>query len=112
MVQNSKGLRLWVLIYQSIGVVYGGLGTSPLYVYPNVFSSTPSPDDVLGTMSLIFWTLTIIVVLKYVSLVLHANDNGEGLHCLPSNMSLPFMLGSTVGYHSLSPSLSSGPAWL
>ncbi|BDA48595.1 Potassium transporter 23 [Coccomyxa sp. Obi] len=75
--KNSKGWRLWILVYQSIGVVYGGLGTSPLYVYPNIFSSTPAPADVLGTMSLIFWTLTIVVIFKYVSLVLHANDKGE-----------------------------------
>ncbi len=77
-----------MLIYQSIGVVYGGLGTSPLYVYPNVFSSTPAPDDVLGTMSLIFWTLTIVVIFKYVSLVLHANDNGEGPQSLRGNRTL------------------------
>ncbi len=72
-----------MLVYQSIGVVYGGLGTSPLYVYPNVFTSTPAPADVLGTMSLIFWTLTIVVIFKYVSLVLHANDKGEGMNVHP-----------------------------
>lgn len=76
--QASKGWRLWLLIYQSIGIVYGGLGTSPLYVFPNVFSAEPSQEQVLGAMSLIFWTLTIVVVLKYVCLVLHANDRGEG----------------------------------
>lgn len=53
-------------------------GTSPLYVFPNIFRAEPSRDDVLGAMSLIFWILTIVVILKYVTIVLHANDNGEG----------------------------------
>lgn len=56
-------------------------GTSPLYVFPNIFASEPSRDDVLGAMSLIFWILSIVVLVKYVIIVLHANDNGEGEHC-------------------------------
>jgi KUP system potassium uptake protein len=48
-------------------------------VYPNVFNATTTSDDVLGTMSLIFWTLTTIVIVKYVLIVLHANDHGEGM---------------------------------
>lgn len=55
-------------------------GTSPLYVFPNIFASEPSRDDVLGAMSLIFWILSIVVLIKYVTIVLHANDNGEGEH--------------------------------
>ncbi len=55
-------------------------GTSPLYVFPNIFADEPSKDDVLGAMSLIFWILSIVVLLKYVIIVLHANDNGEGDH--------------------------------
>ena len=53
-------------------------GTSPLYVFPNIFATEPSKDDVMGAMSLIFWILSIVVLLKYVAIVLHANDNGEG----------------------------------
>ena len=53
-------------------------GTSPLYVFPNIFRSEPSRDNVLGAMSLIFWILTVVVIIKYVTIVLHANDNGEG----------------------------------
>ena len=55
-----------------------GAGTSPLYVFPNVFASQPSSEDVVGAMSLIFWTLTLIVVVKYTLIVLRFNDNGEG----------------------------------
>lgn len=67
-------------------------GTSPLYVFPNVFASEPSEADVLGAMSLIFWILSIVVLLKYVTIVLHSNDNGEGegwLSCLETLDTLP-----------------------
>lgn len=60
------------------GAALAVTGTSPLYVFPNVFAAPPSEAQVLGAMCLIFWTLTIIVVFKYVCLVLHANDRGEG----------------------------------
>ena len=49
-----------------------------MYVFPNIFASEPSKDDVLGAMSLIFWILSIVVLIKYMTIVLHANDNGEG----------------------------------
>ncbi|EIE20093.1 potassium transporter, partial [Coccomyxa subellipsoidea C-169] len=62
----------------SVGVVYGDLGTSPLYMWPSIFSSAPSEEDVIGALSLVLWTLTLIVVIKYVAIVLNANDHGEG----------------------------------
>jgi len=66
------------LAYQSIGVIYGDIGTSPLYVYSATFSSEPSHDDLLGALSLIIWTLTLIVSVKYILIVLLADDEGEG----------------------------------
>ena len=54
------------------------VATSPLYVFPSVFDHPPSRDDAMGALSLIIWTLTAIGLFKYVGLVLHANDNGEG----------------------------------
>ncbi|XP_076925915.1 potassium transporter 5-like [Bidens hawaiensis] len=67
------------LAFQSIGVVYGDIGTSPLYVYSSTFTDgIKHPDDILGVLSLIFYTITIIPVLKYVVIVLRANDNGDG----------------------------------
>ncbi|KAF5189589.1 Low affinity potassium transport system protein kup [Thalictrum thalictroides] len=67
------------LAYQSLGVVYGDLGTSPLYVFPSVSLSNPArEDDILGILSLIFWTLTSIALFKYIIIVLHADDHGEG----------------------------------
>lgn len=67
------------LAFQSIGIVYGDIGTSPLYVMAGIFSNGIShQDDLIGVLSLIFYTLTIIPVVKYVFIVLRANDNGNG----------------------------------
>ena len=59
-------------------MIYGDIGTSPLYVYSSTFSSEPSHDDLLGAVSLIIWTLTLIVTIKYVFIVIRADDEGEG----------------------------------
>ncbi|XP_073135061.1 potassium transporter 4-like [Henckelia pumila] len=71
-----------VLAYQSFGVVYGDLSTSPLYVFKSIFvgklQNHQNPDAIFGAFSLIFWTLTLIPLLKYIILVLSADDNGEG----------------------------------
>ncbi|XP_077218950.1 potassium transporter 5-like [Tasmannia lanceolata] len=67
------------LAFQSIGVVYGDIGTSPLYTYPGIFpNGIKHNDDILGALSLIFYTITFIPVIKYVLIILQANDNGEG----------------------------------
>ena len=65
----------------AIGVVYGDIGTSVLYSIKEVFAGghVPfTPDNVYGILSIFFWTLTVIVSLKYVTLVLRADNNGEG----------------------------------
>lgn len=69
------------LAFQSLGVVFGDLGTSPLYVFYNIFPRGIGEDedeDVIGALSLIIYTLTLIPLLKYVFVVLRANDNGQG----------------------------------
>ncbi|KAJ4975387.1 hypothetical protein NE237_000493 [Protea cynaroides] len=67
------------LAFQSLGVVYGDLGTSPLYVFYNTFSrGVKDPEDVIGALSLIIYSLTLVPLLKYVFVVLRANDNGQG----------------------------------
>lgn len=67
------------LAFQSIGVVYGDIGTSPLYVLKSVFSGgIRDTEDVVAVLSLILYTLTLLPLVKYVLIVLHANDNGEG----------------------------------
>jgi KUP system potassium uptake protein len=72
-----------VLAYQSLGVVYGEVATSPLYVYKSAFAggdieNTEGNDEIYGVLSLVFWTLTLITLLKYVLIVLRADDDGEG----------------------------------
>ena len=65
----------------AIGVVYGDIGTSPLYALKEVFANghVPlSPENIYGVLSLVFWTLTVIVSVKYVALILRADNNGEG----------------------------------
>lgn len=66
------------LSYQSLGVIYGDIGTSPLYVFSSTFSAEPGREDILGAVSLIIWALTIMVTIKYVCIVLNADDEGEG----------------------------------
>ncbi|MBP7606039.1 MAG: potassium transporter Kup [Giesbergeria sp.] len=78
--QNSKS-PLRVLMLGAIGVVYGDIGTSVLYSVKEVFGSghVPfTPGNVYGILSIFFWTLTVIVSLKYVTLVLRADNHGEG----------------------------------
>ncbi|EMS67744.1 hypothetical protein CFC21_054905 [Triticum aestivum] len=81
---NHHGSRVsWVrtlsLAFQSVGIIYGDIGTSPLYVYSSTFpDGIKHNDDLLGVLSLIIYTLIIIPMLKYVFIVLYANDNGDG----------------------------------
>ena len=78
--QNSKS-SLAALTIGAIGVVYGDIGTSVLYAVKEVFGGghVPfTPQNVYGVLSIFFWTLTVIVSLKYVVLVLRADNNGEG----------------------------------
>jgi len=76
--------RLFALIVGSIGVVYGDIGTSPLYAFRVAARTaigeggTATPDVVFGILSLILWSLIIIVTLKYVLTLLRADNNGEG----------------------------------
>src|SRR5580698_8974882 len=81
--RSSAGL--WGLALGSIGVVYGDIGTSPLYAFRVAITaasaSTPGElprETVLGVVSLILWALFIIVTLKYVLILLRADNNGEG----------------------------------
>ncbi|KAH7858702.1 hypothetical protein Vadar_026921 [Vaccinium darrowii] len=71
------------LAFQSIGVVYGDIGTSPLYVFSSTFpNGIEHIDDILGVLSLIIYTIIFLPLLKYVFIVLWANDNGDGTHAI------------------------------
>ncbi|KAJ4340769.1 hypothetical protein N0V95_007411 [Ascochyta clinopodiicola] len=70
--------ELFMLAYESVGVIYGDIGTSPLYVFSSTFISPPDRADIRGALSLIIWSLTVIVTLKYVLIILRADNDGEG----------------------------------
>lgn len=73
---------LLVLSLGALGVVYGDIGTSPLYTIRECFHAsygvTPGLDNVLGVLSLVFWSLTIAVIIKYMTFVMRADNDGEG----------------------------------
>ncbi|XP_047324893.1 potassium transporter 2-like isoform X2 [Impatiens glandulifera] len=84
--QQKKKKESWkttlLLAYQSLGVVYGDLGISPLYVYQSTFAEdihhSETNEEIFGVLSFVFWTLTLVPLFKYVFIVLRADDNGEG----------------------------------
>ncbi len=82
MSSNSTKASLSALTLAAIGIVYGDIGTSPLYTMKTVFSPeyglALDPANLLGVVSLIVWGLTLVVTLKYVTLILRADNHGEG----------------------------------
>src|SRR5436305_4341210 len=103
--------RFWALTLGSIGVVYGDIGTSPLYAFREAIVAATGGGEVtsaavLGVLSLIFWALIIIVTLKYVLILLRADNNGEGgtltlmalaQRALGRSTPLLFLLGTISG---------------
>jgi KUP system potassium uptake protein len=81
--QNGHGnVGLTGLVVGAIGVVFGDIGTSPLYTLKEAFTPhyglVANHDTVLGILSLIFWALMIVVTLKYVTIIMRADNEGEG----------------------------------
>jgi KUP system potassium uptake protein len=78
--RNASG-RLAPMALAALGVVFGDIGTSPLYTMSACFTGpgiAVTPEHVLGVLSLIFWSLVLVILLKYVSVVLNADNKGEG----------------------------------
>src|SRR3954467_14803694 len=79
---RGKKRRLFTLALASLGVVFGDIGTSPLYAVRECLSHahgvSSSPENVYGIVSLVFWALMIVISLKYVAYVLKADNQGEG----------------------------------
>ncbi|UJP05872.1 MAG: potassium transporter Kup [Nitrosomonas sp.] len=79
---KAENTSLGVLSLAALGVVYGDIGTSPLYVMKTVFDPnhglTVTESNIIGIVSLIFWTIMIVVTLKYITLILRADNHGEG----------------------------------
>ncbi|KAK0574383.1 hypothetical protein LWI29_022781 [Acer saccharum] len=82
LVKRESWKTVLTLAYQSLGVVYGDLSTSPLYVFKSTFAEdiqhSKTNEEIYGVLSFIFWTLTLVPLFKYVFIVLRADDNGEG----------------------------------
>ena len=80
--QSSQTHRTAALTLAALGVVYGDIGTSPLYTMKEIFAGPhPVPmthDNILGILSLIVWSLIVVVALKYVVFIMRANNKGEG----------------------------------
>jgi KUP system potassium uptake protein len=74
--------RLWPLAIGALGIVYGDIGTSPLYAVKECFNGAHSvgveKGNVLGVLSIMFWALTLIVAFKYIAFIMRADNKGEG----------------------------------
>src|SRR6478609_9411256 len=82
-IQPEKRTDFWKLAIGSIGVVYGDIGTSPLYALKESLTAAAAggrltSEMILGVLSLMLWALTIVVTLKYVLLIMRADNHGEG----------------------------------
>src|SRR6187401_2609838 len=84
-VNGKAHSNFWLLALGSIGVVYGDIGTSPLYALREAVvaaggpaATSADPRVVLGILSMILWALIVVVTLKYVLILLRADNNGEG----------------------------------
>ncbi len=77
-----KGKKLWGLMLAATGIVYGDIGTSPLYAFKESLSHhhaiDTTPENILGILSLVLWSLLLVVTVKYIMVVLRADNRGEG----------------------------------
>ncbi|DBA68205.1 TPA: hypothetical protein ACH3X2_013822 [Trebouxia sp. C0005] len=98
---RAKTAGLFYLAFQTLGVVYGDIGTSPLYVFSSIFDFPPSEEDVIGAVSLVLWSLTAIVSFKYALIVLQASDSDKVIRVL-----VVFGVGAIIGDGVLTPAIS------
>lgn len=79
---TSSSQNRYLLALAALGIVYGDIGTSPLYALKEVFNGphavSVTPANVLGILSLIFWVLTFVVAIKYITFIMKADNRGEG----------------------------------
>src|SRR3712207_9436253 len=78
----TSSRELLLLTLTALGVVYGDIGTSPLYAFRESFHGhhavPATPTNIFGVLSLIFWSLVLVVTIKYILFVLRADNRGEG----------------------------------
>ena len=90
-------------IVKSMGLVFGDIGTSPIYTLTAIFLLIPpTPQNVIGILSLIFWTLTILVTVEYTYLAMHLGKKGEGGTIVLKEILLPLLKsGNQIAFVSL-----------
>src|ERR1700761_1455786 len=79
--EHKSSKRLAPMAVAALGVVFGDIGTSPLYAMSACFSGpgiAVTPEHIFGVLSLIFWSLVLVILVKYVMVVLNADNKGEG----------------------------------
>src|SRR5947209_18363670 len=79
--ERNSSVRVAPMALAALGVVFGDIGTSPLYAVSACFTGPHidvTPEHIFGVLSLIFWSLVLVILLKYVSVVLNADNKGEG----------------------------------
>ncbi len=80
--EELKGKKLALLTLTALGVVYGDIGTSPLYAlkecFSHIYGVEPTRDNVLGVLSMFVWSLLLVITLKYIGFILRADNRGEG----------------------------------
>ena len=80
--EQAHGRYLAALSLTALGIVFGDIGTSPIYALRESFQSVngidPTQANVLGVLSLILWSLIIVISIKYLTFVMRADNNGEG----------------------------------
>jgi KUP system potassium uptake protein len=79
---HGKNRNIWMMALGALGIVFGDIGTSPLYALRECFGTeyglSLSPANIIGVLSLIFWTLLIVICVKYMVVVMRADNKGEG----------------------------------
>lgn len=95
----TGGTTIPMLAIAALGIIYGDIGTSPLYTIKECFAGThgvaPTPGNILGILSLVFWSLMLVVGLKYVVFIMRADNKGEGgIFSLLSMLQSPRLNGS------------------
>lgn len=79
---HGKNRNIWMMALGALGIVFGDIGTSPLYALRECFGTEYglglSPANIIGVLSLIFWTLLIVICVKYMAVVMRADNKGEG----------------------------------
>src|SRR5512138_2471867 len=77
--KNESPDSFWGGIVKSMGLVFGDIGTSPIYTLTVIFALlSPTPENILGVLSLIIWTIIILVFVEYIFLAMSLDHHGEG----------------------------------